>query len=455
MEDKQLIHDEQCEREVISVLLTNANAYNDSADLLSADVFYFQRYKIIYNAVAGVGKEGNVPNLVAVNAYLQSHPAEEVIEQYQLAQIAAAAITDITFRANCSRLADLYTRRRMWQIGVKLMTSGTSEVGETAVIRSLAIEELQKTDEMPQTSIVTTKDALASLDEIVKANLSGNVKRGIPTGFQYLDNKGGLWPTDLVVVAAEFSQGKTSLALDMCINAAKRGYEAAFYSLEMMSNQLAARMAASESGISCRTIMQSPLTDNQLRQYDEALGRLMDLPIFFDERSTISVERIIASIRTMARRKDVKVAFIDYLQILQTNGKEKGQTEEQFFGTVARRLKNLAKELGICVVLLSQLARSKDTTEPKLDRLRGSGQIAEAADVVLLIYRPEVYRKKYSGDYSNIDPKGTAQITIAKGRNIGYGSFICGYDAPTTHFYELTTIPRLEKTTSIDEEEPF
>ena len=169
------------------------------------------------------------------------------------------------------------------------------------------------------------------------------------------------------------------------------------------------------------------------------------------------LERIIVSIRRLVLKHHVEVAFIDYLQVLQTNESGGKQTEEQFFGTVARKLKNLAKELNICIALLSQLSRDKSTTEPTLSRLRGSGQIAEAADIVLLIYRPEMYGKGYSGVFHKVRPEGTALIRLAKGRNVGTGEFICGYDAPTTHFFELSRIPSTDDpvTTPVEHERPF
>ena len=244
------------------------------------------------------------------------------------------------------------------------------------------------------------------------------------------------------------------MALDFCMNAARQGYAVAFYSTEMLSTQLTARLLAAKTGISSRIMQQSPLSPEQMKKYDEAIREVEALSIFFDDTSTLSVEKISSSIRSLVRKQGVKVAFIDYLQVLQTNEKSLNRTEEQFFGVVARKFKNLAKELQITIVLLSQIARSKDTTEPTLSRIRGSGQITEAADVVLLIYRPEVYGKNYSDHRINVSPEGTAQIKLAKGRNIGTGDFICGFDAATTHFYDLDTIPTLE-IAKIDEDRPF
>lgn len=134
------------------------------------------------------------------------------------------------------------------------------------------------------------------------------------------------------------------------------------------------------------------------------------------------------------------MAIIDYLQILSTN--QKVANLETFYGEVARNLKNLAKELDMCIVLLSQLSRSYDNPEPNLSRLRGSGQINEAADMTFLLYRPEIYGKQYSGAYRNTDTKGTALIQCAKGRNVGIYSFVCNFDAEHTHFYDRTTMDR-------------
>ena len=134
----------------------------------------------------------------------------------------------------------------------------------------------------------------------------------------------------------------------------------------------------------------------------------------------------------------------------------KGANKEQQMGDVARRLKNLAKELDIWIIALSQLNRDKDNPVPSLARLRDSGQIAEAADVVILIYRPEVYNKSYPSGFSSVETRGTSMIDIAKGRNIGILRFICGFNACTTGFYNLDSVP-LSGNTIVDaeDENPF
>ena len=456
-----MLHDDKCEQQVLGVLLSYEGYFAQFGDYCTEDVFNNPTFRYIFQCISGVIAEGRIPSITSVFEYTQKHPKPGCSEEENrllaviIAEISSSVVTSTTFDQNCMRLADLSRRRKMYVIGRQLINAGTSELGDTDDIKAKTLEELQALDDMPQTSVKSVKEALSSLNGIVESNISGTRTIGYPTGFSFLDEKGGMQPTDLWIIAAEFSQGKTSLALDFCLNAASAGYPAAFYSTEMMSTQLAARMVAGKSGISSRVIMQQPLNGENLKRFDQTIGKLEGLPIYFDDTSTLSVERIISSIRSMVRKRGVKIAFVDYLQTLQTNERNMKMTEEQFFGLTARKFKNLAKELQICIVLISQIARSKDTTEPTLPRIRGSGQISEAADVVLLVYRPEFYNKQYSGTRSKVSTKGTAQIKLAKGRNIGTGDFICGYNAPVTHFYELDSIPLTEECSDDDEETPF
>lgn len=463
MKAKVLLHDEQCEQQVLGVLLSYRDCYDQFQDYCTEEVFSNPTNRYFYQCIGGVISEGKTPDLVSVFEYTQKHPKQGCSEEEnsQLAEaiteLVSSVVSSVTFEQNCMRLADLHRRRKMYVIGCNLINAGTSELGDTDEIKAKTLEELQALDDRPQTSVRSVKDALASLNKIVNDNISGIRTIGYPTGFNYLDEKGGMQPTDLWIIAAEFSQGKTSLALDFCLSVASAGYGAAFYSTEMMSTQLAARMVAGKSGVSSRVIMQQPLEGETLSKFDKAIGKLEGLPIYFDDSSTLSVDRIISSIRSMVRNRGVKVAFVDYLQTLQTNERNMRMTEEQFFGLTARKFKNLAKELQVCIVLISQIARSKDTTEPTLSRIRGSGQISEAADVVLLIYRPEFYNKSYSGTRCKVSTKDTAQIKLAKGRNIGTGDFICGYSAPVTHFYDLASIPMTEDNQgdNKDKDRPF
>ena len=254
----------------------------------------------------------------------------------------------------------------------------------------------------------------------------------IKTGFKDIDDKGGLQIGDFDVIAAESSMGKTSLLTCIMVNAATNGIPCMLYSMEMMSSQIAARVAAPKAKISSGVIQYKKLNDYQMNDLAAAMKATEDLPIYFDDDSTVSIESIIASIRRNVKRLKVKLVGIDYLQILASSGSVRNQ--EQFLGSIARRLKNLAKELQVCIVALSQLARNVNDPKPTLSRVRASGQIVEAADTVIMIWRPSEFGKGYD-DYTNVPLSTTAELIVGKGRNIGTFTCIVGFDKGTTYFY--------------------
>lgn len=247
-------------------------------------------------------------------------------------------------------------------------------------------------------------------------------------------------PSDLVIIAGESSHGKTSFATSITLNAVQNGSRIAFYSMEMTAQQMMARMTAIKSGVSSNRILYNPLSPKEIGDVDRAIGEIMSAKgnLYMDDRSTSNIETIISSIRTHKIRNNIHGAVIDYLQILNVN--MRNTNKEQAMADVARRLKNLAKDLGIWIIALSQLNRADG--EPNINRLRDSGQIAEASDVVMLVYRPEKNGvAKYAPPFENIDVRGTALVDIAKGRNIGVGKFVCGFHGATTSFYDLDALP--------------
>ena len=235
-------------------------------------------------------------------------------------------------------------------------------------------------------------DAIKDVYRQIETNLKGENLTGTDTGFSEINKvSGGLQRGDLIIIAGETSMGKTSLALSMIDKASKQGEAVAMYSMEMTKVQCAARLLSMNSGVPSNQILFSKLDSNYIEQVDRGTGKIQNLPIYFDDNSTSNIDNIIASIRSMKSKYDISGAVIDYLQILNVNTKT--QNKEQAMGDVARRLKNLAKELNIWVIALSQLNRDSFNPVPNLNRLRDSGQIAEAADIVMFVYRPEIYGK--------------------------------------------------------------
>jgi replicative DNA helicase len=291
-------------------------------------------------------------------------------------------------------------------------------------------------------------------------NINGVKPDSTLTGFKDFDERGGFKPSNLILIGADSSQGKTSLADSIALNIAKSGSPIAVYSMEMTGVQLMTRIAAIESNIPSFVISDRAMTENQLKTFNQAIGRLEHLPMYFDDRSSSSIDTIISSIRSLYLKHHIKGVFIDYLQILSVNSKN--TNTEYLLAECARHLKNLAKELNIFVVLLSQLSRDLQSPEPTLARLRGSGQVNEAADMTILIYRPEYYIKTYGkvlhypGSFKNVSTNGTALINVAKNRNGETFQFVCGFDEKTTKFYDLDDVPQLPfAERKVIEDEPF
>lgn len=446
--------DELCEQVVIGTLLNYPKEWAENADLLSSELFTNYQCLTIYTLIKGVADRGEQADIISVTAELAKTKTQGVTPMDILDISNHVAVGGV--RQQVLRLAELQRRRELWRIGQHMIQAGTDESEPIEDVQASAMQELGDLFASASTEIQSIAQVASSYTEnIINANREGRRLQGAPTGFATIDQRGGLQPSDLFVIAADSSQGKSSLALNMAENAAKSGYPCAYYSMEMTADQLFARILATETGLPSNVLNTRPLTDEQLSRYQSASASVSQLPLFFDERSTSSLDGILSSIRTMVFRHHIKVAIVDYLQILNVN--MKNVNKEQAMADAARRFKNLAKELGICIVLLSQLNRDRDNPQPSMARLRDSGQIAEAADVVLLIYRPEVYgsRYKYPDELSKVSTEGTAMLHVCKGRNVGTFRFVVGFNASLTKFYQLDTMPVAAATNDIDDNRPF
>ena len=277
------------------------------------------------------------------------------------------------------------------------------------------------------------EDAFHRLDTL---HQSDGALRGVTTGFIGLDNLlAGLQKSDLVVLAARPSLGKTSLALDIARNAAKSGVSVGIFSLEMAKEQLVDRFIASEAGIDLwklrtgRLRMEGP--DNDMGRIQEAMGALAELPIYIDDAATANIMQM----RTLARRlqadRGLGLMIVDYLQLME--GRLGSESRVQEVSEISRSLKSLARELNIPILAISQLSRaveSRNTQIPKLSDLRESGSIEQDADVVLFIYRED--RERAHSDRENV-----ADIIIAKHRNGPVGKVELFFDEKRASFKSL------------------
>ncbi len=380
-------HDIDLENIVLGTIISNASGYNEIRDIVNEDCFYNDFNKKLFQIFKEVELKGEQPDAVIIaQEYRKKYSELKVVELMKVCDY--SSMTNL-YSHTC-RLNDLSTRRKFIDLGIYLQSKGQSERDDILDISSYAGQFLENIYSFSENNISSIKDAVKSVYKIVEDNKSSKtVLTGSPTGFQKIDKKtGGLQKSDLIIIAAETSQGKTSLALSILNNTVKHGTKVSVYSLEMKKEQLAARLMSMESGISSSQILYSPLDDWQFERLDKSINGLYNSSILFDDRSTSNIDTIINSIRAMVSKYQIDGVVIDYLQILSVN--MKGSNKEQQMADVARRLKNLAKELDIWIIALSQLNRDSQNPVPSLNRLRDSGQIAEAADVVIFVYSLEI-----------------------------------------------------------------
>lgn len=341
-------------------------------------------------------------------------------------------------------LATLNLRRNVYVISKNLCNGMTDLRGDVDALIEDARRQIANTYSL-------SEDDLESGDKVyeqLQLHICMNRNRapgeifGTPTGFDDLDKAGGLCPGDLTIVGAETSQGKTSFATALAHSAITKGHDVAFYSMEMSAMQVMARIAAMRSGISSSRQIVGRIEASEQYYIDAHMDKQVMKHIHFDSKSNSNLENLLMSIRRQKMKHDIKGVVIDYLQLVHVS--DRSMNREQATAQCAREFKNIAKELGIWVIVISQLSRSQGNSghAPSMSRLRDSGQIEEAADNVMLIFRP-AKGESYPYPHEDVPTQGTAMIAITKGRNTGVGSFICGFDPALTLFYPLNgTDPR-------------
>ncbi|MDR0682034.1 MAG: replicative DNA helicase [Dysgonamonadaceae bacterium] len=442
----------ESERLVLGTIINN-NRFPETIETLSEECFYDDFHRDVFRTIKKITDRGDSPDAVAVMDELKKEGKLSIVPYTNLIQNHALS----NFDQHLATLIEKESRRRFFEIGSYFTSNAFSETEDVTEVMENGRQMIEGMQGNLSDNIFLVKDAITNVFKQMETNFNdGSVEAtGTKIGLREFDRKsGGLQKSDLIIIAAETSQGKTSLALTVARNAAVNGTKIAFYSLEMKKEQLAARLMAMESGVPANSILYARLQQYQFERIDKSIRAIYNSQIYFDERSTSNIDKILSSIRTLVIKYGIEGVVVDYLQILNVN--MKGANKEQQMGDVARRLKNMAKELDIWIIALSQLSRDNQNPIPSINRLRDSGQIAEAADVVILIYRPEVYGKQYPAPFHNVPTNGTALIDVAKGRNIGLLKFICAFNCETSHFTNLDERKLLMQNNKPDDDEtPF
>lgn len=395
--DFSRLHNTQAEREVLNAILFNPYIYSYVSDIIDREIFQDIECQKVYDIIKGMVDAGKTPDSSEIFTIMRNEGLD--IGHFLMENIAASELT----RQRLMFLDDLRIRRKLLNIFYKAEAMAVDTTITMEDIRGISKEFNAVINNDQQQDCLQFSNVIESLMNDIADRKNEKVEAGMMTGLHIFDSRFGWHGGDLVIIAGGTSQGKSTLAATIAANMAGNGIPVAYYSMEMSAKQLTARMLARHTQVSSSTTLYAKLNDTEYQQvYDTALG-MKQLPIYFDEDSKTSFPKLLSSAHKMVARHKVRVIFIDYLQILANGGRD---NREQLLGDMARDLKRLAVDEDVCVVALSQLNRPKDDkSDPRLNQMRGSGQIEEACDIAVLISRQTT--------------QNTATLYIAKGRNIG------------------------------------
>ncbi|MGB4562231.1 MAG: replicative DNA helicase, partial [Methylophilaceae bacterium] len=415
-------HSIEAEQSLLGGLLIDNEALDKVADVVSVSDFYRQDHQIIYQHIHQLIERSQPADIVTVGESLESNAELNTVGGLEyLGLLAENTPTAANIRGYAQIVRERSIMRNLVQVGTEIVDSALSPQGRDAQqlldeseSKIFQIAEAGKNDRIGFTDIKELLPQVAErIDQLFQRDNPSDVT-GVPTGYKDLDMMtSGLQPGDLVIIAGRPSMGKTSLALNIAEYVAiDTGLPAAIFSMEMASTQLVSRLIGSVGKLNQHKMRTGQLDDNDWEKLSYALGQLNEAPIFIDEGSALNPYEVRARARRLHKQcGKLGLVVIDYLQLMGTAGSSENRATE--ISEISRSLKSLAKELNVPVVALSQLNRSveqRPDKRPVMSDLRESGAIEQDADVIMFIYRDEVYNPE-------TPDKGVAEIILAKQRN--------------------------------------
>ncbi|MDU4961265.1 MAG: replicative DNA helicase [Sporomusaceae bacterium] len=408
----------EAEQAVLGALLIEREAISKVTETLAAKDFYREAHRVVFDAVMEIANRNeNVDMITLVEQLRKEDKLEAVGGISYVTYLANCVPTAANVMFHCRIVEEKALLRQLINAATQVASMGYDDNEEVEMIldkaEQLILEVANRKvgkDFMPiKTIILNTLDKIESL-----YNAKGGIT-GIPTGFKDLDKlMSGLQPSDLILIAARPSMGKTAFVLNIAQNVAIREKQAvAIFSLEMSKEQLVQRMLCAEAPIDAQRLRVGELEENDWGRLVKAADRLSAAPIFIDDTAGITAVEMRAKARRLRAEHDLRLIIIDYLQLMQGSGNGKGENRQQEISEISRFLKQLARELNVPVIALSQLSRgveSRQIKRPMLSDLRESGSLEQDADIVSFLYRDDYYNP--DSEHKNI-----TEIIVAKHRN--------------------------------------
>ncbi|MFQ5600579.1 MAG: replicative DNA helicase [Candidatus Krumholzibacteriia bacterium] len=432
-------HSLEAEVAVLGAVLLEPQALPRAIELLTPDCFYKAAHRTIFQAAINLFERGEAVDIVTVTDELRKMDRLQAVGgAVTLSALLDSVATAANIEYHARIVFDKYLSRRLISTAKEVVAEGyadrlpTNELLDQAQSNIFAISEGRLRD-----GFVHIKDVVRdSFVEIENLHHNPDAISGIRTGFDDLDALlAGLHNGDLIIVAARPSMGKTSLALSVVQNVAiDNKLPVAVFSLEMSKEQLALRMLCSEARVDNHLLRRGIIQKHEWPNLTKAASLLTSAPVYIDDTPGMNVLEMRAKARRLKMEKGLRLVVVDYMQLMQSATKVENRQQE--ISQISRALKGLAKELDVPVVSLSQLSRAVEsrggTRRPMLSDLRESGAIEQDADVVLFLYREEVYDRDCSEDV-----RGVAEVIIGKQRNGPIGEVKLKFFAEYTRFENL------------------
>lgn len=436
---KQMPHNPEAEASLLGAILIDADALVKIADIIQPTDFHDQRHQYIYEAIAALYERRSPIDVLTL--------ADQLKNMAQLDLVGGAAyLTELTnfvpTAAHVEQYADIVAqkamRRRLISVSQDMADLGYDE---SKKLRELIEEAEARLFEVSQKhvkqSIVSLENILAeSFDRLDDLHKDKKKLRGLPTGFTDVDSiLAGLQRSDLFILAARPSMGKTALALNLAHNVAMLSKQPVLvFSLEMSKEQLVDRMLAMESGVDAMALRTGNLSDQDFERIGQAMGTLSEAPMFIDDSPGISVSDLRTKARREAHKQPLGLIIVDYLQLMSGGSRfASSDNRVQEISEISRGLKSIARELNVPLIALSQLSRSVESRSPQIPQLadlRESGSIEQDADVVAFIYREEYYNPE-------TERKNITDLLIKKHRNGPVGNVELYFDRTQQKFRSL------------------
>lgn len=406
----------EAETSVLGAVLLENEALNRVLEILKEDDFYRNAHRRIFSAILHLYEHSEPVDLITLSEVLKTRGELDDVGGVEYLN---SLVNGVPTAANISYYAKIIKEKALLR---KLINRTTEIVSQSYSISGDVdefIDQAERTifeisEDRVRPSFYPIKDLIkSSFKTIERLYEKRQLITGVPTGFQRLDElTSGLQPSDLIIIAGRPSMGKTALALNIAQNASvQAAIPAAIFSLEMSKEQLALRMLCSEAKVDAHRLRGGFLSESDWPKLTRAAGSLSEAPLFIDDTPGLSALEMRAKTRRLKIEHNLGLVIVDYLQLMR--GRARADSREQEISDISRSLKALAKELSIPVIALSQLNRrveERGDKRPQLSDLRESGAIEQDADVILFLYREEVYNKSEEN-------RGKAEIIIGKQRN--------------------------------------